>query len=154
MATPEPSFERATRRRHTALLLVSTVDRRILPSLRFVSRLPDTDVRALHLCFDAGETRRLAHDWMELGLPWLPLHIHDAVTGSLADSGRRAVGQELVGWRTSHRRRWRPPSPSIAPARRRMHIGHRDAQLARLEGIEVSVGPGSAGLLWSGRTRS
>lgn len=97
MATPEPIFEPVTRRRHTALVLVSTVDRRILPSLRFVSRLPDTDVRALHICFDSGETRRLAHDWMALGLTWLPLHIHDAVTGSLADSVRHAVGQEATG---------------------------------------------------------
>lgn len=96
MATSEPSFERATRRRHTALLLVSSVDRRILPSLRFVSRLPDTDVRALHICFDARETRRLARDWMELGLTWLPLHIHDAATGTLADSVRHAVSQEAT----------------------------------------------------------
>lgn len=96
MATPEPTFERGTRRRHTALVLVSSVDRRILPALRFVSRLPDTDVRALHICFDAAETRRLAHDWMELGLTWLPLHIHDAVTGSFADSVRQAVSQEAT----------------------------------------------------------
>lgn len=51
----------------------------------------------MHICFDAGETRRLADDWMELGLTWLPLHIYDAVTGSLADSVRHAVGQEVTG---------------------------------------------------------
>ncbi|MGH9284650.1 MAG: hypothetical protein ACRD0M_03105 [Acidimicrobiales bacterium] len=61
-------------------MLVSVVDRRILPALRFVSRLPETDVRALHVSVEAFETRRLAEDWMELGLTWLPLHIHDAAT--------------------------------------------------------------------------
>lgn len=94
MAKPEPVTERRTERCHTAIVLVSVVDRRILPALRFVSRLPDTEVRALHVSVEASETRRLAEDWMELGLTWLPLHIYDAATEGLADSFRHAVVQE------------------------------------------------------------
>ncbi|MGH9178858.1 MAG: hypothetical protein ACRD0N_09935 [Acidimicrobiales bacterium] len=96
MAKPEPAVERRTKRRHTALVLVSVVDRRILPALRFVSRLPHTDVRALHLCVDPAETRRLAEDWMELGLTWLPLHIHDAAAETLPRSLCEAVGREAA----------------------------------------------------------
>lgn len=97
MATPEPTTEHPTRRRHTALVLVSVVDRRILPALRFVSRLPETDVRALHVSIEAAETRRLAEDWMGLGLTWLPLHIHDAAAPTLADSLRDAVLEQAGG---------------------------------------------------------
>lgn len=96
MATPEPVTEHRTKRRHTAIVLVSVVDRRILPALRFVSRLPDTEGRALHVSVEAFETRRLAEDWMELGLTWLPLHIHDAATEGLAESFRRAVVQQAA----------------------------------------------------------
>ena len=71
MAKPEPVTEHRTKRRHTAIVLVSVVDRRILPALRFVSRLPDTEVRALHVSVEAFETRRLAEDWMELRHPLL-----------------------------------------------------------------------------------
>lgn len=87
----EPTSERLTRQRHTAVVLVSVVDRRILPALRFVSRLPDTEVRAVHVCADAAETRRLARDWMDLGLTWLPLHIHDPAAQGLGDSLRVAI---------------------------------------------------------------
>ena len=96
MAKPEPVPEHRIKRRHTAIVLVSVVDRRILPALRFVSRLADTDVRALHVSVEAFETRRLVEDWMELGLTWLPLHIHDAATESLADSFRHAVVQQAA----------------------------------------------------------
>lgn len=96
MAKPEPVTEHRSKRRHTAIVLVAVVDRRILPALRFVSRLPDTEVRALHVSVEASETRRLAEDWMELGLTWLPLHIHDAATESLADSFRHAVLQQTA----------------------------------------------------------
>ena len=94
MPQPEPASLRRTRRRHTAIVLVSVVDRRILPALRLVSRLRDTDVRAVHVSFERGETRRLAEDWMNLGLGWLPLHIHDSADGPVAESFRRAVDQE------------------------------------------------------------
>ena len=96
MAKPEPVTEHRTKRRHTAIVLVSVVDRRILPALRFASRLPETEVRALHVSVEAAETRRLAEDWMELGLTWLPLHIHDAATDGLADSFRHAVLQQAA----------------------------------------------------------
>ena len=96
MAKPNPVTEHRTKRRHTAIVLVSVVDRRILPALRFVSRLPDTEVSALHVSVDAAETRRLAEDWMELGLTWLPLHIHDAAIETLRDALRAAVVQQAA----------------------------------------------------------
>ena len=97
MVSPEQSVTRPTGRRHSAVVLVSVVDRRILPALRFVSRLPDTDVRAVHVAQDAQGTRRLAEDWMRLGLTWLPLHIHDTADHGFAESFRLAVREE-VGW--------------------------------------------------------
>jgi hypothetical protein len=78
------------------LLLVGGVDRRILPALRFVSRLSDTEIRALHVSVDAGETRRLADDWMRLGLTWIPLHIHEAAADDLPQAVRLLV-QQVVG---------------------------------------------------------
>lgn len=89
----KPTFERLTKRRHTAVVLVSTVDRRILPALRFVARLPETDVVAMHVCADPVETRRLAREWMGLDLTWLPLHILEPVAGTFSESLRLAVRQ-------------------------------------------------------------
>ncbi len=90
----EVTFRRRTDRRHTAIVLVSAADRRLIPALRFVSRLAETDVRALHVSVEAAETRRLARDWMKLDLTWLPLHIHDSVTDDLAEAVREAVERE------------------------------------------------------------
>lgn len=63
MAQPEPVAEHRTRPRHTAIVLVSVVDRRILPALRFVSVLPDTEVRApgggTHFCTAAAPVASL-----------------------------------------------------------------------------------------------
>ena len=94
VAHPEPAYARLTRRRHTAIVLVSVVDRRILPALRFVSRLPDTDVRAVHIASDSTESRQLAEDWMGLGLTWLPLHIHDVAASTFLESFRVAIREE------------------------------------------------------------
>ena len=77
-----------------AIVLVSAADRRIVPALRFVSRLAGTEVRALHVSVDADETRRLAEDWMELDLTWLPLHIHETASDDLVVGVRRAVEEE------------------------------------------------------------
>lgn len=82
---------------HTVIVLVSVVDRRIVPALRFVSRLGYTDTRAVHVSVDADETRRLAADWMDLGLSWLPLHIRDGTAESLPVSVCDAVRHEVVG---------------------------------------------------------
>ena len=87
-------FQRRTARRHRAIVLVSAADRRILPALRFVSRLSETDVRALHVSVDAEETRRLAEDWMKLDLTWLPLYIHESATDDLVDSVKKAIERE------------------------------------------------------------
>jgi hypothetical protein len=93
----EAVFHRRTARRHTAIVLVSAADRRIVPALRFVSRLAQTDVRALHVSVDSEETRQLAADWMQLDLTWLPLHIHDSPTDDLLRSVRQAIEREAHG---------------------------------------------------------
>lgn len=90
----EVVFQRPTARRFKAIVLVSVADRRIVPALRFVSRLAQTDVRALHVSVDPEETRQLAADWMQLDLTWLPLHIHDSPTDDLLGSVRQAVERE------------------------------------------------------------
>lgn len=91
---PEKAFEPRRTRRHTVIVLIAVVDRRIVPALRFVSRLPQADVRALHVSVDTEETRQLAIDWMHLGLSWLPLHIREAAADGLLASVRRIVEEE------------------------------------------------------------
>lgn len=86
--------ERGTARRPTAVLLVARLDRRVLPALRFVAHLPQTEIRALHLAVDPAETRRLAGEWIGLGLSWLPLHIRDPADGSFLSAVRRMIGEE------------------------------------------------------------
>jgi len=90
----QAAFERRAIRHHTAIVLVAAVDRRILPALRFVSRLPETEIRAVHVSTDPQQTTQLAVDWMNLGLTWLPLHIHDHVGTTLPASVQHAVEQE------------------------------------------------------------
>lgn len=90
----EVSFQRRTARRHRAIVLVSVADRRIIPALRFVSRLAQTDLSALHISVDPDETRRLAADWLKLDLTWLPLYIHDSPTDDLLGSLRQAIERE------------------------------------------------------------
>ncbi|MDQ3896908.1 MAG: hypothetical protein M3326_06615 [Actinomycetota bacterium] len=94
MAEPDRLFELRRTRNHTVIVLVSVVDRRIVPALHFVSRLACSDSRALHISVDTQQTRRLAADWMNLGLSWLPLHIRDATAPSLPVSVREAVRRE------------------------------------------------------------
>lgn len=101
-----------TARRHTAIVLISTVDRRILPALRFVARLPQTDAHALHVAVEPDETRQVAEAWMELDLTWLPLHIHDPSGGDLLDSVRKAVEQQA-----DNRRDLTIVVPELTPAR-------------------------------------
>ena len=93
----EVILQRRAAPRHTAIVLVSAADRRIVPALRLVSTLAQTDVRALHVSVDPEETRRLAADWMKLELTWLPLHIHDVPTEDLVGSLRQAVEREAHG---------------------------------------------------------
>jgi hypothetical protein len=90
----EPGFQRRTARCQTAIVLVSVADRRIVPALRFVSGLAQTEVRALHVSVDPEETRRLAADWMKLDLTWLPLYIHDSPTDDLLGSVRQVIERE------------------------------------------------------------
>ena len=94
LPTPHRVYELRWVRDHTVILLVSVVDRRIVPALRLISRLACTESRALHIAVDADETRRLAADWMNLGLTWLPLHIREATDESLPRSVRDVVEQE------------------------------------------------------------
>lgn len=96
MARPQTTAEQRRIRQHTAVLLVATVDRRIVPAVRFVSRLPMTEVRALHVSVDREQTIQLAMDWMNLGLTWLPLHIHEDAAETLPESVRHAVEKEAA----------------------------------------------------------
>ena len=80
-------------RGHPVVLLVSAVDRRIVPAIRFVSRLPLAEPRALHVSVDAELTRRFLEDWVRLELTWLPLHVRDAPSGDVADAVRAAIDE-------------------------------------------------------------
>lgn len=116
VAEPEIVFEVRLVRNHTVIVLVSVVDRRIVPAIRFVSRLGSSDSRALHVSVDPEESRRLAVDWMNLGLSWLPLHIREATAGTLPASVRDAVRREagsaltvtVVVPELDHSRWWSP----------------------------------------------
>lgn len=94
MATPETIFELRRTRSHLIIVLVSAVDRRLIPALHFVAGLPSIDARALHICVDPHETRQVAADWMTLEIPWLPLHIRDATPGGIAASVVETVREE------------------------------------------------------------
>ena len=96
-----PAFEWQRVRHHTVILLVAAVDRRLVPALRFVSRLPRAQLRAVHVSVDPDDTRRLASDWMNLGLSWLPLHVHEATADTLAASVCQAVEEEAGGAETT-----------------------------------------------------
>ena len=80
-----------SRNAHLVILLVGAVDRRILPAVRFLSRLPNTDLRAVHISVNSDASQRLALDWMDVGLSWLPLHIHDPGAGTLEASVRQLL---------------------------------------------------------------
>lgn len=96
MAKPEPLTEHDTKRRHTAIVLVSVVDRRILPALRFVSQLPETGVPSAARVGRGFRDAPTGRGLDGLGLTWLPLHIHDAATEGLAESFRHAVLQQAA----------------------------------------------------------
>lgn len=81
-------------RGHPVVLLVSAVDRRIVPAIRFVSRLPLAAPRALHVSVDADATRQFLEDWMRLELTWLPLHVREAPSGHIAEAVRAAIDEE------------------------------------------------------------
>lgn len=94
------------------VVLVAVADRRIVPALRFVSRMPHAEAWALHVSVDMEDARQLAHDWMDLGLSWLPLRIEEAADDGLLASLRRILQQErnvtVVIPELVHRRWWHP----------------------------------------------
>lgn len=94
MTGADSLFELSMARRYRVVVLVSAVDRRLLPALKFVSRLPFADLRAIHVSVDADDTRQVAHAWMELGLAWLPLHIREGGEGGVAAAVRRLIREE------------------------------------------------------------
>jgi hypothetical protein len=141
-AMHELVFQRRTGRRDTAIVLVSVADRRIVPALRFVSRLVQTDVRALHVSVDSEETRQLAADWMQLDLTWLPLHIHDSPTEDLLGSVRHAVeraaqetGEAIIVVPELQFTRWWQPLLHRRTARRIV------VQLQSLNGVTTVIVP-------------
>lgn len=94
MAHSEAIRDSRTGGAHLVILLVGSVDRRILPAVRFLSRLPDTELRAVHISVDSGASQRLALDWMDVGLSWLPLHIHEPGAETLEESVRRLLERQ------------------------------------------------------------
>ena len=96
LAGPRRLFEVRLTENHAVIVLVSVVDRRLASALRLVSRLRCPDSRALHVSVDPDQTRRLATDWMKLGLSWLPLHIRDATTVALPVAAYEAVREETA----------------------------------------------------------
>jgi hypothetical protein len=81
-----------------------------------VSQLRQVEPKALHISVDSEAARRLANDWMELGLSFLPLHIHEAEAPTLGASVKAVLRQEVadVGALTvvlpefEHPRWWHP----------------------------------------------
>lgn len=82
---------------HRAVLLVGVLDRRIVPALRLINALPETEALALHVSFDGAETRRLAEDWMSLGATWLPLRICEPSDPRVTPAIRAAVVDAAEG---------------------------------------------------------
>ena len=124
-----------TRSDALALILVDRADRRMLPAIRLVASLQDFETRAVHVSLDAEETERLAHDWMTLGLSWVPLHIAEPAAPRLVESVRALVEEaaldrrrvlvivpevELARWwqRLLHRRTGRRIARGLAAMRR------------------------------------
>lgn len=90
----QTALERTTRRRRSAVVLVGSLDRSIVPALRLIARLVEVDLWALHISVDAERARLLARDWMRLDLPWLPLHITEGTGATFLASVRQAVDAE------------------------------------------------------------
>ena len=84
-------------RTYPVVVLVSAVDRRILPALRFVSDIPFAQPLALHVSVDQDQARAVARAWLSLDLTWLPLHIRDAPGGDIARAVADLVDEEAVG---------------------------------------------------------
>ena len=80
-----------------ALILVDRADRRMLPALRLAANLPDFEARAVHVSVDALETEQLTHDWMELGLTWVPLVIEEPTAETLVGTVQEVVERESEG---------------------------------------------------------
>lgn len=94
MTASDALFELRTARRYPVVVLVAAVDRRLLPALRFVSRLPFAELRAIHVSVDPDETRQVARAWMALGLAWLPLYIRESSEGGIAATIRGVLREE------------------------------------------------------------
>lgn len=73
------------------VLLVGTLDRRVIPALRFVHSVAASESRAVHVAFDAAEARQLAESWMALGATWLPLHFYEPADGRVTPAVRAAI---------------------------------------------------------------
>ncbi|HET9443898.1 MAG TPA: hypothetical protein VFO65_11280 [Acidimicrobiales bacterium] len=91
----ETVFElRPARSNRTVVVLVSDLDRRLVPAIRFVAGLRQVQLRAMHVSVDPDRTRRLADDWADLGLSWLPLEIEPPAAGGVAESVAAALRRE------------------------------------------------------------
>lgn len=96
MANRRTHTELQAARSYPVVLLVSSVDRRLLPALRFVSRLPFAEPLAVHVSMDPEVAQAMAARWMALDLTWLPLHIRDAKGGDIASAVAALVEEEAA----------------------------------------------------------
>lgn len=80
--------------RGLALILISHVDRRVLPALSLAARLPEFDLKAVHLALDPLESQQLARDWMQLGFAWIPLVIEEPGSETFVASVRAIVEEQ------------------------------------------------------------
>jgi hypothetical protein len=94
VGTPEPSAlppRVFVRSNHAVVILVGSIDRRVLPAIDQAQHLRAAEIRALHVAEDNEVAHELGLRWMELGLTWLPLHVVEPTTTKLIDSIRAAV---------------------------------------------------------------
>jgi hypothetical protein len=82
--------------RGLALILVGSVDRRVLPAHWLAARLPELEPLAVHVSEDAAGSQELANAWMELDLAWVPLHIEEPRDESFLACVQRVVEREAA----------------------------------------------------------
>src|SRR5215207_5134599 len=87
-APPARVFVRSN---HAVVILVGSIDRRVVPAIRQAQHLRAAEIRALHVTEDNEIAHELGLRWMELGLAWLPLHVVEPTMTKLTDAIRAAA---------------------------------------------------------------
>lgn len=87
--------------RHTAFVLVNSVDLAVLEALRYGHGLRADDLTAVHLVVDAAQARKLRERWEHYGLH-VPLKIIDCPDRRITRGVQRLVVEALSGAPRSH----------------------------------------------------